>query len=285
MIHWYEETSFPIQTELFMHRKRNCHAILLWDMCVCVAQLDTHCKKSPIALLFKVWSGLLISLWSRCLNIYMAIFSRGVQMGLFSKYLSSWVFAAILSGESDAMLMWREVHKQHLEVLWCSQIQSAYINVTPNKSNLYQMSLYLCIFLSVFYFISFTLYQCFLSPVFFHMYIYKCVFGCVCGGDSVIVDRMITGLSVLSPQRKPICSKSQTHSPPSSNKVYYVSAVPYRSDDNHSGTIKAATEGTSESFGPWDAPTSKLTNCRTATKSQRGACSLFLQRKRGVNDP
>ncbi len=125
-------------------------------------------------------------------------------MGLFSKYLSSWVLAAILSGKSDAMLMWREVHKQHLEVLWCSQIQSAYINATPNKRNLCQIFLFLSFFLS-FYFHSFAL----LSPVFFYVYIYIWVCGCVCGSDLVIVDRMITGLSVLlSPQRKHICSKS-----------------------------------------------------------------------------
>lgn len=37
-------------------------------------------------------------------------------MGLLSKYISSWVLATILSEESDATLMWREVHKQHLEV-------------------------------------------------------------------------------------------------------------------------------------------------------------------------
>ena len=37
-------------------------------------------------------------------------------MGLFSKYLSSWVLAAILSGAGDAAAMWGEVHKQHLEV-------------------------------------------------------------------------------------------------------------------------------------------------------------------------
>lgn len=49
--------------------------------------------------------------------------------------------------------------------------------------------------------------------------------------------------------------------------MYYVSAVPYRSDDNHSGTMKAATEGTSEPFGPRDPPRSKLTNRHTATKA------------------
>ena len=101
---------------------------------------------------------------------------------------------------------------------------------------------------------------------------------------------MITGLSVpLSPQREHICSKSHSlhkHTPRlPSNKVDYVSAVPYRSDDNHGGTMKVATEGTSESFGPRDAPRSKLTSRRTATKSHRGGCSLSLHRTRGVNDP
>lgn len=82
-----------------------------------------------------------------------------------------------------------------------------------------------------------------------------------------------------------VTQPSPTHSPPSPNKVYYVSAVPHRSDDSSSGTTEAATEGTSESFGPRDAPRFKLTDRRAATKSHRGACSLSLQRKRGVNDP
>lgn len=108
--------------------------------------------------------------------------------------------------------------------------------------------------------------------------------------DLVIVDRMITGLGVLlAPDRENTFVQSHTvftyTLPPFSNKVYYVNAAPYRSDDNHSGTMKAATEGTSESFGLRDAPRSKLTNRHTATKSHRGACSLSLQRKRGVNDP
>lgn len=100
---------------------------------------------------------------------------------------------------------------------------------------------------------------------------------------------MITGPSVLlAPQRKhlfKVTESSQTYSPPSSNKVYYVSAVPYRSDDNHSVTMEAATEGTSESFGPRDAQRSKLTNRCTATKSHRGACSLSLQKKEGSERP
>lgn len=100
------------------------------------------------------------------------------------------------------------------------------------------------------------------------MYIQVC--DCVCGYDLVLVDRMITVLSVLFLPRENAFVQSQTvftnTLPPSSNKVYYVSAVPYRSDDNHSGTTEAATEGTSESFGPQDAQRSKLTNRRTATK-------------------
>lgn len=88
--------------------------------------------------------------------------------------------------------------------------------------------------------------------------------------DVVLLDRMITGLSVPFLPRENAFVQSHTvftnTLPPSSNKVYYVSAVPYRSDDNHSGTMEAATEGTSESFGPRDAQRSKLTNRCTATK-------------------
>lgn len=70
----------------------------------------------------------------------------------------------------------------------------------------------------------------------------------MCCGDSVTVTRMITGFSrLLSPMRKHICSKSHglhKYIPlPFSNKVYYVGAVPYRSDDNHNGTMKAAIIG------------------------------------------
>lgn len=50
-----------------------------------------------------------------------------------------------------------------------------------------------------------------------------------------------------------VTQSSQTGSPPPFNKVYYVGAVPYRSDDNHSGIMDVDTESTSESFGPWDA--------------------------------
>lgn len=87
-----------------------------------------------------------------------------------------------------------------------------------------------------------------------YLYVYTgCACVCVCGWGLAMADGMITGLSVpLSPQREHICSKSHSlHKHTSrlpSNKVYYVSAVPYRSDDNHSGTMKVATEGTSESF-------------------------------------
>lgn len=190
--------------------------------------------------------------------------------------------------------MWGEVHKQHLEVLWCSQIQSAYINAKPNKRDLYQMFLYLSFILSFILFHSHSISVfCFFFLSFF-LFFHACTRVldarlCVCGCDLMTVDRITTGLSVrLSPRRKHICSKSQssqTHSPLASNKVYYVSAVPYRSDDNHCGTMEASTEGTSESFGPRDALRSKLTNRCTATKSHRGACSLSLHRKRGVNDP
>lgn len=198
-------------------------------------------------------------------------------MGLFSKYLSSWVLAAILSGERDAMVMWRDVHKQHLEVFGCSQIQSAYINAKPNRGNLHLIVLCLCLFLS---FITFLSHYFSVFFLFMCVYIYIWMCDSVCGCDSVIVDRMITGLSLFSPEKThlfKVTQSSQTRSPPFSNKVYYVSAVPYRSDDNHSGTMKAAT---SESFGPRDAPTSKLTNRCTATKSHGGACSLSLHRKR-----
>lgn len=127
-------------------------------------------------------------------------------MGLFSKYLSSWVLAAILSGERDAMVMWRDVHKQHLEVFGCSQIQSAYINAKPNRGNLHLIVLCLCLFLSFITFLShyFSVFFLFMSV---YIYIWMC--DSVCGCDSVIVDRMITGLS-LSPQRKHICSKSHS---------------------------------------------------------------------------
>ncbi|TNN69653.1 hypothetical protein EYF80_020143 [Liparis tanakae] len=61
-----------------------------------------------------------------------------------------------------------------------------------------------------------------------------------------------------------------------------------RSDDNHSGTTGAATQGTSESFGaPGHGERSRLANRRTATKSHGAVCSLSSQRKsgEGVNDP
>lgn len=108
MIHWYEESSDPIQTELFMQEGKEIAMLYysaLW-VCVCVEQLNTRCKKSLIALFFKVWSGLLISLWSRRLYIYMSIFSLGSSNGsVLQRSLIMGTLAAILSGESDAMLM------------------------------------------------------------------------------------------------------------------------------------------------------------------------------------
>lgn len=89
MIHWNnnkkKSLSYPIQTELFMSGIRNCLNIWLWD--VWVAQLDIHCKKSP---LFKVWSGLQIRLWSQWLHIFTSIFSWKVQ--IFLKVLKSVLF-------------------------------------------------------------------------------------------------------------------------------------------------------------------------------------------------
>lgn len=88
MIHWNDKKNpSPIQTELFMSGIRNCLNIWLWD--VWVAQLDIHCKKSP---LFKVWSGLQIWLWSQWLHIFTSIFSWKVQIFLkvFKILLFDW---------------------------------------------------------------------------------------------------------------------------------------------------------------------------------------------------
>lgn len=134
----------------------------------------------------------------------------------------------------------------------------------PNRRNLCQ------IFLCLSFFLSFLAHSISVSPVFLMCVSYM-VCDCVCCFDLVIVDRMIIGLTGLpSPQRKThlfkVTKSSQTHSLPSSNKVYYVRAVPYRSDDNHSGTMKAATEGTSESFGP--PRCSEIQNSQTVAQLQ-----------------
>ena len=85
---WFIDTKkhpYPIQTELFMQGGKEIAMLYYSGMwvcvCVCVCSAAWHCKKkkSPVALLFKVWSGLLLSLWS--LYIYISIFSRGSSNG------------------------------------------------------------------------------------------------------------------------------------------------------------------------------------------------------------
>lgn len=89
--------------------------------------------------------------------------------------------------------MWREVHKQHLEV------QSDPISIHKRNK----------IFLCLSFWLSFHTLLVFHS--FSCVYLYISVYDCVCGCDLVIVDGMITGPSVLlAPWRKHICSKSQS---------------------------------------------------------------------------
>lgn len=113
----------------------------------------------------------------------------------------------------------------------------------------------------------------------------------MCGCDLIKAERMITGLSVLFLPREGAFVQSRSvhkHTPRfPSNKVYYVGAAPYGSDDNHSGTTEAAAEGTSESVGaPGRSENPNPTKQSHSYKvAQRVACSLSLHRKRGVNEP
>lgn len=115
-----------------------------------------------------------------------------------------------------------------------------------------------------------------------------CVCVCVCGCDLVIVDDY-RSQCFLSPLRKHICSKSHSlrqHTPrlPLTRCIMSV-LCPI---DQMTAAVEPRRQLQKvhlSLFGPRDAPRSKLTDRHAATKSHRGACSLALQRKRGVNDP